>query len=475
MNRTEADGRFTPREILGIVEESQTKEFMSFGLSHFVKELFPEIKETPIPDCVALMVSQIESVTKPLFENSPDMLITNAYALVRGSTIKRKLWGTPSGFWDVSRLFKQLNESENLIGNDPVAQKIVEKLAFGPRDLDVRYCYQDGKGPNEMHDAIEKSLVDSGFTKNEKEDGFSLGDNQHTFSVSVKTDDIGGESSPPRTYFNVVFSLNDGEIFRVDFGDLPITCGQLWDDRRFHDSYPAIEACLVGLLTKKPNNSVLLKIDKNQRKWLKDWRKYVVKITYETKYLAYVHANLRAINPLLFWFPEFVAKKNGFASLGALLNRVKHFLHSDWEDAMVFRKNAKSEQADMIRKKIPVMAEFMTYLTYDPFIFLMLLDRMPSFRTIPLGKIIVGIKSLQNVLYMMGTELDEKIDAGLCTSYRDNVLPSLSNQYRNKMVSMSSITESGPFMLLRALKKADLIPRETPETMEEIVKLFDVS
>src|SRR3989344_6656250 len=95
------------------------------GVSQFIKELYPHVPQVRINE-LCKMIEAIEPICGHVERDHPE-----SFALIRGSSIKRKLLYTPYGYDTISPIYQNMSGFFLNHNNDVVEKKVIEKIRTG--------------------------------------------------------------------------------------------------------------------------------------------------------------------------------------------------------------------------------------------------------------------------------------------------------------------------------------------------------
>jgi len=203
----------------------------------FLRDFFPHLAKTAVPEIVSQMILGIKDCCEVDSQ-------TNAFAFQRGSLIKRKFFGTPEGYWNITPLY-----TDNLAGlvekDDAVARSVVEILQVGPSNTDIRYQPHNAR-PQDVWFNLRKSMIELGFlldnqTKGENFDLLSKVIDGQNYEIKIQPVlSCYSTNNKPRTFLSVIIYINDCFQFKTSYGQTPDRW-QIFDEQRRHNSSPDIE------------------------------------------------------------------------------------------------------------------------------------------------------------------------------------------------------------------------------------------
>jgi len=424
----------------------------------FLRDFFPHLAKTAVPEIVSQMILGIKDCCEVDSQ-------TNAFAFQRGSLIKRKFFGTPEGYWNITPLY-----TDNLAGlvekDDAVARSVVEILQVGPSNTDIRYQPHNAR-PQDVWFNLRKSMIELGFlldnqTKGENFDLLSKVIDGQNYEIKIQPVlSCYSTNNKPRTFLSVIIYINDCFQFKTSYGQTPDRW-QIFDEQRRHNSSPDIElASKADLVFHNGKLYTVIELPRYEDK------SQVIAIGESPEYHTFSQifgAALRAIGIGTFW-PGFFGEKN------LSLDELKVYYRSSAQTAkeklaqkFVTNHIFEAPEVMQIMQRAPdLMASFLTYLTYNPFLFLPLASLYGLLDFLPLSSYLKTPEQLEMVLGTMRQEL------GITEGHEQTSLIYLE-KISNKNLKL---TDTGPFMFIRALKKSHFIPEDYPETFSGICRLIN--
>jgi hypothetical protein len=194
-----------------------------------IRELFPSVEKTQIPELIEQAIDRVSAYCKTDPDGAPHLI-------GRGSWIVRQILGTPRNYWDLTERFRNLSFDTELVGDSPLAQRVVEHAAEGP-DIDVMYLLRDGVDDADVFDGLQAWVAETNTRVEPK--GLRLDIEQVTLSGFNGSED-------KRIYSLITFEKMTRygweNVLRVDFGKEPKEHELFFDGRLsgylpFHDAY----------------------------------------------------------------------------------------------------------------------------------------------------------------------------------------------------------------------------------------------
>ena len=435
---------------------------IEIGLPDFIRKLFPETQKTETAEIVSQLVADIYPLCRPHKAGLTKEII------VKGSTVKRYLLGDPDGYWDISRIYGQV-DTDQLQGD---SKRLVERFAMGPRDIDFRYQLEEGKQDEDVRQALIYSLLNQGFS--EEDNDFHRNIRGKNYRAVIEQTEIGGTNGPPRLFFNVLIHVNGKFLLRCDFGRLPDLTqtdsdhhGQRHDEFRVSPFFPIEETDAYGQIIVN-KSKVTLGMNKNLiESFDNPWS---VKLFYFIDKLPLIlMGKLKGIGFRTFW-PEIKGKGDYDYEKILLL-----FLNAGYADRQPWIN--QTYDANLEKRKMEYVSDFLLYLTYDPFLFLHLLADLNFLPIIPLSEYITTPEDLSLIMFSIAHEIDQKTDPDEINSDANLRPEKYSRLYKEKVLNESNdIRDTGPFMLIRAINK--LLRRNgrverIEQSFDSLINLFD--
>lgn len=468
---------------------NERRTVLELSLDSLIRSNYPQLTNSSIPDTICYLIKAIEPfcekgamTEKEYFKESRPAAIS-----LRGSGVKRHLLGTPLGYWDISPKFLDMADPQvkNPINRVDV-HKVLEKLRFGPMDLDMVYKLAPGQEHSDIFLALEQGLDKIGYQKTDsnfriekqkyerKESTFEKGDEKIVLLSYQKGDNSKGEL----IHFNQIRFFRGGKfVFKVDIVNMPKDQQQ---DFRYSVFMPGFDLLPRGWLKTKGRKKVLRVSMPKDLKYVsgfkrKDKSQYV---------LNEFFSRLRAVGNGCFW-P--VKKRDGRHY--DLSEMIRELERNGLLERLDLFADPSFINLELIGQRLPdIVSEFMTYLSYDPFLFLKLAYTAELFNVIPFGNYIGSQGALKKIMAYMIQEMEKKPGykntTSLTLSHRFNIdetgtSSDVSKYYREHILQNpeSKAEDLGPFMFMRAFNKylleTSLDGMAFEETIEDFVTLLD--
>lgn len=430
-------------------QEHESKDFR-----HVLTHVHPHLKSTPIPE----IASQLLCFLRPLcLHDKKQFDLGDTNALFRGSLIKRYALGTPSGYTKIPFFYR--SHRANFGDSSITTREVVDKLAQGPIEIDFRAVFSD---QNQVLPTLSESLISQGFNLIQNlPQGITF--QGEKYSVKITSQPIGSDDYP-RLLYNVIFLDGTGQILNIDITDLPDEA-LYWRELRL-----SWKAGMFELDSTAEAEIGEKKIIVTVKKSLRDYSRYQnVRIARNVYYSDIIGHGLRELSSLLFW-PK--RNKKGRYDLNYLIYQLGRG-EIRRPDSRIERSRfllLNSQELTLLRKRnSSLISDFLLYLTYDPFLFPILLYESQLIEFIPLGDYIQTRKDLNALITYMIEEFVSK------KNVQQNLSVPLASSLYKKLVLESKdcdLRQTGPFMLVRALNRL-FQERNNDATREEISKMID--
>ncbi len=448
-----ADYRF--RHLPFIKERGYEKHDFREILTH----VHPHLKGTPIPE----MATQLLCSLKPLcIHDKASSYLDSSNALFRGSLIKRYSLGTPQGYLEIPRFYRDYQSGTHPFDSE-LATQVVDKLSHDPVEIDFRAVFSD---KSRVVPTLTQSLLSQGFSINQSDTQDLLFQGKE-YSVKITTQPIGTKEYPRFLHNVIFFNKNSAQLLNIDITDLPDE-KNYWRELRL--SWRAglfeMESTAEAVIEK---NRITLALDKK----LKKYPAYKMnRIVLQYYYADVIGNGLRELSSLLFWPQRDI---HGLYDLDEIREQLRygsirrpHSWIGNWGE-FIFT----DEDRALLEKRTPsLISDLLLYFTYDPFLFLILGWESQLFEFVPLGKYLQSGKDFNTLgVYM----LEEFIGA---KNLPQNLsVAEISSLYKKLVLEGENhdIKQTGPFVLLRALNRLLNEKGEQPiqEEMDTIISLIN--
>lgn len=228
--------------------EVEKNYHQSILFTDFVEKTAPKTVGTILPQLALSFVNRLSTFCKADENNN----IGN----VRGGSMRSYLFDNYSIDEHYANIFSDVNQT--LLGNDPMAEQVIDKVFSLPKDVDV---FLHSKLPNsQVHreDILFQNIIgeleEQGYVKqNEHENKIVFTSDRYQVSVLKHTTG----KDRPQTLVKVDVSEGDQVVMKLHFGLIPDEQEGLHDPR-FHLETPDIEKEAVGHLIKGENDEMLI-------------------------------------------------------------------------------------------------------------------------------------------------------------------------------------------------------------------------
>ncbi|MFA6532384.1 MAG: hypothetical protein WCT22_00115 [Patescibacteria group bacterium] len=223
----------------------------SISLTNFVTKTAPMTIGTELPQLAQKMVNRISIFCKP-DEN-------DNFAIVRGGSMRSYLFENYVVDEHFSKIFSDVDKS--LLGDDPLAGQVINKVFSLPKDIDVffrskypnKFAHQDNML---FHNVIEE-LEDAGYKQiKQNEEGNVLIFDNGQYQVKVLRHQTGIKHS--QTLVKIDFSEKGQDIMKLHFGLIPNE-EESEEDPRFFKETADIERDAIGFLSNNNGKEISLR------------------------------------------------------------------------------------------------------------------------------------------------------------------------------------------------------------------------
>lgn len=218
----------------------------SISFTDFVEKTASKTIGTCLPHLALSLVNRLSNFCEA-DEN-------NSFGNIRGGSMRSYLFDNYAVDERYADIFKNIDRS--LLGDDPMANQVIDKVFSLPKDVDI---FLHSKLPNSQVHAedilfqnIVGELEDQGYVK-QNESGNKLLFTNGQYQVSVLKHTTG--KNHPQTLVKVDVSEGDQSMMKLHFGLIPDEREGLHDPR-FNEETPDIEKEAVGHLMKEKNNEL---------------------------------------------------------------------------------------------------------------------------------------------------------------------------------------------------------------------------
>jgi hypothetical protein len=223
----------------------------SISFTDFVVKTAPKTAGTELPQLAQNLVNCISLFCKP-DEN-------DNFAMVRGGSIRSDLFNNNAVDYHFSKIFSNINKS--LLGDDPLAGQVIDKVFSLPKDIDIFFR---SKSPNEIahqdnmlfHNVIQELEINGYKQIKQNVDGNVLIFDNGQYQVKVLKHQTGIHHS--QTLVKIDFSKNGEDIMKLHFGLIPNKV-ESEEDPRFFKETADIEQEAVGYLSKSEGDKIILR------------------------------------------------------------------------------------------------------------------------------------------------------------------------------------------------------------------------
>lgn len=398
----------------------------SISFTDFAEKTAPKTIGTELPKLALSLVNRLSTFCAADKNNS----IGN----IRGGSMRSYLFDNYAVDEHFSEIFS--NVSQTLLGDDPMAGQVIEKVFSLPKDIDV---FLHSKLPNsQVHEEdilfqnIIGELKDQGYIKQE-EYGNKIVFTNGQYQVHVLKHTTG--KNRPQTLVKVDVIEDDQALMKLHFGLIP-DVEEESHDPRFHEETPDIEKEAVGHIIKGKNNEI--SIDYLSFNGTPDVVLFMKEKTHffdpilhhflvepEKNPDQVVSSRLREINfrvALFNWIKEFDPQIKDapyyqlFIKFG-MSYEGKHFKEGENEQMIQWFQKYKDDISDHFK----LTASDITYgLTVNPFLFLLFTFSTHILDAFPLGS---------KLEFMPIMNFLEKLARQVGGSINGDSLQTLSNKY----------------------------------------------
>jgi len=397
----------------------ENPKLIPMDLKRIIMDVHPHLIGTGIPEVAANLFLSL----KPIVEHGGKHYdLSRSNGLLRGSLLKRYLLGTPKYFLDIPEFFQNYNRSDDIFSpENQLTQNVSHKLAEGPFEIDGRFIFKKGQEKNILR-FLKTSLNNQGYNQNKpKELVFSNG----KYKVKIETIIIDKNTKREGTLYQVKFYDKESMIFNIDIFGLPdesVNPHELrlsWTSSFFE--MMSTSEMVMG------NETVTVMVDQGLTKSHYGPQGAYITFAQQSSTDAFGHV-LRLIGGTVFW-P--ILKKEDVYSLEEILQQYKYSLLTHQNDDIIANEfhNFAKEDKRLKQRQETLISDCILYMTYDPFLFLILGYESHLFDHTPLGDIIKDKESLYQVIKLMAIELLGNENVGNVIS-----LPYLSNYYKKTVL-----------------------------------------
>ena len=472
------------------------------GLNRFIRELYPECRGNRVADFVTQIASDLEgSLAKNPFDFKRSEASAQSYLGIRGSSIKRQILGTPPGYWQLSKYYRDIFPSE-LKDSDPLTREVVEKLSTGPHDLDMIFRPRADLSVLDILPVIVQSLKTQGFfVLKQKPDEITLDrtgrrrkEPYDDYEVTLKYFEIGGQKSLPVQGLVIKFNYFGQPVLKVDLIKSPRN-EELYNNFRLVGCMAPFDLFAFGYIHKTKDGKMLVDYETTLAELLN--HPNLVRLYYQGSpdlFINSYNARLRVVYQRTLWFNNFkdqVQARFGNYSLPTMLKQ----FNLGWLDRHPFTKEewlnhlySSEEQLNKLQTRLgDIVAGFLVGLTYDPFLFLKLAFEAKLLSFLLISDFVRNQSDLLKITGLMAknygsTELGPFTHKSFEELYYQDptsTLPLLSRKYQSSILyrkpNYGEIKYTGPFIFLRALNQLLEERGQTPlkESLDTIVSLFN--
>lgn len=220
----------------------------SITFTDFIKKTAPRTVGTSLPTLALSLVNRLSTFCATDENNS----IGN----IRGGSMRSYLFDNYAIDEHYANIFSNIDQT--LLGDDPMAGQVIDKVFSLPKDIDV---FLHSKLPNsQVHEEdilfqnIVGELEDQGYDR-QNEHGNKIIFTNGQYQVHVLKHTTG--KNRPQTLVKVDVSEGDQAMMKLHFGLIPDKQEELHDPR-FHNETPDIEKEAVGHLVKGKSDEILI-------------------------------------------------------------------------------------------------------------------------------------------------------------------------------------------------------------------------
>lgn len=363
----------------------------SISFTDFVKKTAPRTVGTSLPTLALSLVNRL-SIFCATDEN-------NSIGNIRGGSMRSYLFDNYAVDEHYANIFSNIDQ--NLLGDDPMAEQVIDKVFSLPKDIDV---FIHSKLPNsQVHEEdilfqnIIGELEDQGYVR-QNEHGNKIIFMNGQYQVHVLKHTTGKNHS--QTLVKVDVSEGDQVLMKLHFGLIPDAEDESHDPR-FHAETPDIEKEAVGHLIKGKSDEMLIDylsfdgspdvvLFMKEKTHFLDPIKHHFRVEPEKNPDQVVSSRLREINfrvALFDWIKKFdpLIKDVPYYQLFIQFGTSYEGKHSDYKAseqmAIWFQK-----YRDDIKDHLKLTASDVTYgLTVNPFLFFLFAFSTHILDAFPLG------------------------------------------------------------------------------------------
>lgn len=212
----------------------------------FVEKTTPKSVGTTLPKLALSLVNRLSNFCEADANNS----IGN----IRGGSMRSYLFDNYAVDEHYANIFSNIDQT--LLGKDPMAGQVIDKVFSLPKDVDV---FLHSKLPNSQvyeEDILFQNIIgelsDQGYIK-QNENGNKIVFTNGQYQVSVLKHTTG--KNRPQTLVKVDVTEGDQVMMKLHFGLIPDKQDELHDPR-FNPETPDIEKEAVGHMIKGKNNEI---------------------------------------------------------------------------------------------------------------------------------------------------------------------------------------------------------------------------
>lgn len=468
--------------------------FVNTGFRRFISEMYPKCAKTSVPNFISNLARDLE----PVFQKNPlDRRLPEAkrsHLVVGRSSIKRAIFGTPPGYWNVSNFFKfNLTEADNLT---QTMNYVVEKAKNGPDDIDLVYLPQEGFTVKDVFSSVIQSLESQGFIiENDLNNsvrlvkiGSKTTKPYDNYSVVVNYIQLGEPENNPVQIINLYFSQSGKSILKADLIKAPNE-EELDNNFRLTGANSRLDLFSLGYLFKTKDDKLLLSYESLTDNVLDSPE--LIRHYYEADSGVFInnwYSKIRTMLQRPFWFNNFNINKYawyGDYSLPVMLEQI----NKAWLDKRVIsledwlNRLGDPQQLNKLKLRLPdIITDFLVGFSYDPFLFLKLIYETKLLTYLPISQLIRDPGDLLQVIGAMAEDFGG-VDLGNLAykTYKElflqdptNTLPFLSRLYQEKILNYASpaiLKYSGPMILIKALNT--LIMNRGGKPLPESLSTFE--
>ncbi len=239
-----------PSQVYELARQLDVERFyhQTISFTDFVEKTAPKTIGTSLPILALSLVNRLSNFCEA-DEN-------NSIGDIRGGSMRSYLFDNYAVDGHFANLFSDIDPS--LIGDDPMAGQVIDKVFSLPKDVDI---FLHSKLPNnQVHEEdilfqnIIGELEDQKYVK-QNENGSKIIFSNGKYQIIVLKHQTG--KNHPQTLVKVYVSEGDQVMMKLHFGLIPDEQEELHDPR-FNNETPDIEKEAVGHLVKGKNDEILI-------------------------------------------------------------------------------------------------------------------------------------------------------------------------------------------------------------------------